>query len=132
MVKKQDGIRRTLFNACNFLAEPRRLKIVLESPASITRIIQLGSRHDLATNIAHWRKLSPAERKARRWKEIPRQVAASMAFEGELVDLEWLKLYIFSSKPLDEFLLCQIIESKPAMHWSIWVKAQRHFKFFHC
>jgi hypothetical protein len=41
--------------------------------------------------ISQWRKLSPAERKARRWKEIPRQVAASMAFEGEPVDLEWLK-----------------------------------------
>ena len=42
-------------------------------------------------NISQWRKLSPAERKARRWKKVPEQVAASMAFEGEPVDLEWLK-----------------------------------------
>ena len=43
------------------------------------------------TNIAQWRKLNPVERKARRWADVPRQVAASMAFEGEPVDLEWLK-----------------------------------------
>jgi hypothetical protein len=41
--------------------------------------------------IAQWRELSPAERKARRWKQIPQQVAASMAFEGEPVSFEWLK-----------------------------------------
>jgi hypothetical protein len=41
--------------------------------------------------IAEWRKLKPAERKARRWADVPRQVAASMAFEGEPVDFEWLK-----------------------------------------
>ena len=40
---------------------------------------------------SQWRKLKPAERKARRWADVPRQVAASMAFEGEPVDLEWLK-----------------------------------------
>jgi hypothetical protein len=42
-------------------------------------------------NIARWQKLKPAERKARRWANVPHQVAASMAFEGEPVDLEWLK-----------------------------------------
>ena len=42
-------------------------------------------------NIARWRALKPAERKARRWADVPRQVAASMAFEGEPVDLGWLK-----------------------------------------
>jgi len=41
--------------------------------------------------VARWRKLKPAERKARRWAGIPRQVADSMAFEGEPVELEWLK-----------------------------------------
>ena len=41
--------------------------------------------------IAEWRALKPAERKARRWADVPRQVAASMAFEGEPVDFEWLK-----------------------------------------
>jgi hypothetical protein len=35
--------------------------------------------------IADWRKLKPAERKARGWADVPHQVAASMAFEGELV-----------------------------------------------
>jgi hypothetical protein len=41
--------------------------------------------------VLQWRKLKPAERKLRRWAAIPRQVADSMAFEGEPVDLEWLK-----------------------------------------
>jgi hypothetical protein len=41
--------------------------------------------------IAEWRRLPPAERRARRWSGVPRQVAASMAFEGEPVDLAWLK-----------------------------------------
>jgi hypothetical protein len=41
--------------------------------------------------IVQWRKLKPEERKARRWEKVPQQVAASMAFEGEPVDLEWLK-----------------------------------------
>jgi hypothetical protein len=35
--------------------------------------------------IAQWRKLKPAERKVRRWADVPQQVAASMAFEGEPV-----------------------------------------------
>jgi hypothetical protein len=38
--------------------------------------------------IVQWRKLKPEERKARRWEKVPQQVAASMAFEGEPVDLE--------------------------------------------
>jgi len=42
-------------------------------------------------NISRWRKLKPAQRKARRWADVPRQVADSMAFEGEPVNLEWLK-----------------------------------------
>ena len=41
--------------------------------------------------ILQWRKLKPAERKARRWADVPRQVAARMTLEGEPVDLEWLK-----------------------------------------
>jgi hypothetical protein len=49
--------------------------------------------------IANWRKLKPAERKARRWAAIPRQVADSMAFEGEPVDLEWLKTLHSRRKP---------------------------------
>lgn len=38
-----------------------------------------------------WRKISPAQRKAIRLAQAPRQVALSMAFEGEPVDLQWLK-----------------------------------------
>ena len=38
-----------------------------------------------------WRRLSPARRKAIRLAQAPRQVALSMAFEGEPVDWQWLK-----------------------------------------
>lgn len=38
-----------------------------------------------------WRALPEKEREAIRWSKVPRQVAASMAFEGEPVDLQWLK-----------------------------------------
>lgn len=41
--------------------------------------------------IARWRKLPEAEKHAIRWKMIPRSVAASMAFEGETVDLAMLE-----------------------------------------
>ena len=41
--------------------------------------------------LSQWRKLKPAERKARRWAHVPRQVAASMVFEGEPVDFVSLK-----------------------------------------
>lgn len=38
-----------------------------------------------------WRKLRPAQRKAIRLAQAPRQVALSMAFEGEPVDWRWLE-----------------------------------------
>lgn len=41
--------------------------------------------------IAHWRSLPPQERQRRRWAAIPRNVARSMAFEGEPVSLEALE-----------------------------------------
>lgn len=41
--------------------------------------------------IRRWRALPEARQREIRWREIPRQVAASMAFEGEPVDLEWLE-----------------------------------------
>jgi hypothetical protein len=41
--------------------------------------------------ISAWRKISPARRKAIRLAQAPRQVALSMAFEGEPVDGQWLK-----------------------------------------
>ncbi len=41
--------------------------------------------------IERWRKLPESEKHAIRWKMIPRSVAASMAFEGEPVDLATLE-----------------------------------------
>lgn len=38
-----------------------------------------------------WHKLRPALRKAIRLAQAPRQVALSMAFEGEPVDWQWLE-----------------------------------------
>ena len=55
------------------------------------RAVRVEFDYDLQKKIADWRALKPAERKARRWADVPRQVAASMAFEGEPVDFEWLK-----------------------------------------
>lgn len=41
-------------------------------------------------NIQRWRALSSEQRTEAAWRRIPRQVAQSMAFEGEPVDLQWL------------------------------------------
>jgi hypothetical protein len=41
--------------------------------------------------INRWRALPEDEQRRRRWEAIPQQVADSMAFEGEPVDIEWLK-----------------------------------------
>jgi hypothetical protein len=56
--------------------------------------------------IERWRKLPEAEKHATRWRLIPRSVAASMAFEGEPVDLAMLEaeharqpVPLVSSKP---------------------------------
>jgi hypothetical protein len=40
--------------------------------------------------IQRWRGLPEAEQRRLRWAVIPQQVADSMAFEGEPVDLAWL------------------------------------------
>jgi hypothetical protein len=40
--------------------------------------------------IDRWRALPDATRRRLRWQAIPQQVADSMAFEGEPVDLAWL------------------------------------------
>lgn len=45
----------------------------------------------VAECLQRWRALPRAERQRRRWQRIPRHVAASMAFEGEPVDLAWLE-----------------------------------------
>ena len=42
------------------------------------------------TNIERWRALPSDQRTREEWQRIPRQVAQSMAFEGEPVDLQWL------------------------------------------
>ena len=41
-------------------------------------------------NIERWRQLPAEEKLLRRWKAIPRDVAQSMAFEGESVDIKTL------------------------------------------
>jgi len=41
-------------------------------------------------SIQRWRALSSEQRTQAAWRRIPRQVAQSMAFEGEPVDLQWL------------------------------------------
>jgi hypothetical protein len=41
-------------------------------------------------SIQRWRALSSVQRTQVAWWRIPRQVALSMAFEGEPVDLQWL------------------------------------------
>jgi len=38
-----------------------------------------------------WRALPPRRKLELRWQNIPKQVAASMAFEREPVDIEWIK-----------------------------------------
>ena len=42
-------------------------------------------------NIQRWRELNLEARQRIRWERIPRQVALSMAFEQEPVELAWLQ-----------------------------------------
>jgi hypothetical protein len=42
-------------------------------------------------NIARWRQLPVEEKLLRRWKAIPRDVAQSMAFERESVEMSLLQ-----------------------------------------
>jgi hypothetical protein len=42
-------------------------------------------------SILRWRGLTTEARQQIRWRRIPRQVALSMSFEGEPVDLIWLE-----------------------------------------
>gem|GEM_PF-4637153 len=62
--------------------------------------------------ITRWRKLLLETRRKLRWDAIPRQVAESMAFEGEPVDLVWLHPtthpLLAGSKPVEE--------SSPILH----------------
>lgn len=55
--------------------------------------------------IRAWRALSPEVRLRREWDQIPENVAASMAFEGEPVDLEQLRADHARRPPLPPGLL---------------------------
>jgi len=46
---------------------------------------------DWQQRVLAWRALPEEEKRRIRWKRIPRNVAQSMAFEGEPVDLAWLE-----------------------------------------
>ncbi|MBI4826036.1 MAG: hypothetical protein HY807_06400 [Nitrospirae bacterium] len=51
--------------------------------------------------VEKWRtSLTPEERKMRYLESIPKQVHASMAFEGEPVSLKMLKEYLKSLNPV--------------------------------
>lgn len=50
-----------------------------------------GSVVDWREAIESWRGLSAEERLRREWERIPKNVAESMAFAGEPVDIEVLK-----------------------------------------
>jgi len=51
--------------------------------------------------ILRWQALSPERQLELRWRAIPKQVAASMAFEGEPVDIAWLeKLHQQTPRPV--------------------------------
>ena len=55
---------------------------------------------DYLQAIKNWRALPEGEKLRRRWELLPRQVAASMAFEGEPVSLEWLtKIHAQMDRP---------------------------------
>jgi len=52
---------------------------------------QIIPRMDWKQATSEWRKLSAEEKARRRWQRIPRNVAQSMAFEGEPVSLALLE-----------------------------------------
>jgi hypothetical protein len=52
-------------------------------------------------NIQRWQKLTAEARERTRWERIPRQVALSMAFEREPVEISWLqKLHLQPAPPV--------------------------------
>lgn len=46
---------------------------------------------DWLANMQAWQALPPEVRRAQAWAQIPASVAASMAFEGEPVPLDWIQ-----------------------------------------
>ena len=63
-------------------------------------------------NIERWRKLPAEEKLLRRWQGIPRDVAQSMAFEQEPVEMSLLQGILDRIEPPD--LLKQHGASSPA------------------
>lgn len=57
----------------------------------LCRCLQTMSDMDWKEAIRQWRALPEAEKRRRRWANIPRSVAQSFAFEGEPVDLAMLE-----------------------------------------
>ncbi len=54
-------------------------------------------------SIEHWReKLTPEEKKKLYLESIPQQVSASMAFEGEPVNIRMLKEYLKTLKKTNQ------------------------------
>jgi hypothetical protein len=62
-------------------------------------------------NIERWRKLPAEEKLLRRWQAIPRDVAQSMAFEREPVEMSLLQGILDRIEPPD--LLKQRVASSP-------------------
>jgi hypothetical protein len=62
-------------------------------------------------NIERWRQLPAEEKLLRRWKAIPRDVAQSMAFEREPVEISLLQGILDRIEPPD--LLKQRVASSP-------------------
>lgn len=46
---------------------------------------------DWLANMQAWQALPPEKRREQAWAQVPTSVAASMAFEGDPVSLEWIK-----------------------------------------
>jgi hypothetical protein len=51
--------------------------------------------------ILRWQRLSADAQQQIRWQRIPRQVALSMSFEREAVDLSWLEKLHRQAAPPD-------------------------------
>jgi hypothetical protein len=49
--------------------------------------------------IQTWQKLNAQAQQQIRWQRVPRQVALSMAFEKEAVDLVWLEKLLLQEEP---------------------------------
>jgi hypothetical protein len=50
-------------------------------------------------NITRWRSLTPEVKLRRRWEAIPREVAQSMAFEGEPVAVKKIREILDQIEP---------------------------------